>query len=156
MGILLTQCVGLPLARRSEWRLVLVLSSLLAVIHISLGLFVSDTPAWLAAKGRHSEAQAVSNSLYGPKDTEVLSNGASGRDSPIRDDVGAATDRTPLLDDPRSLDGSLRGISSRVPPAESIGIVSLLAKAELRRPLLIVSLSMLAQQGSGINAGKSS
>lgn len=153
VGILLTQCIGLPLARKSEWRLVPVVSSLLAIVHIGLGLFVSDTPAWLAAKGRHSEAQAVSVSLYGPKDAETSGIGASGRNSPNHLGEADSDARTALLEEPQSPDVPLRGTSSLVPPTESIGLVSLLSKVELRRPLLIVSAAMLAQQGSGINAG---
>lgn len=144
------------MARKSQWRLVLVISSILAVIHAILGIFVSDTPAWLAAKGRHSDALAASRALHGSKDAEAVptSRPVSGRSSPVRLDNDADT-RTALLSDAESPDGSMRP-TSLVPPTESVGLVELLTKADLRRALLIVSTAMIAQQGSGINAGASS
>lgn len=115
---------------------------------------MSDTPAWLAAKGRHSDALAASRALHGTKDgDDVMTPAAtSGRSSPARlhNDEEA---RTALLSDPESPEVSIRP-TSLVPPTESVGLVELLTKADLRRALLIVSTAMIAQQGSGINAGE--
>jgi MFS family permease len=150
IGILATQSIGLSLARKSQWRLVLVISSFLAIAHAVLGVFVSDTPAWLAAKGRHSEALAVSRSLHGAKDAEAVSSAptSSGR---VENDSEV---HTSLLPEPQSPEVPIPP-SSLVPSTETVGILGLLAKPDLRRAVLIVSAAMIAQQGSGINAGQS-
>lgn len=128
----------------------LVISSFIAIAHAALGVFVSDTPAWLAAKGRHSEALAVSRSLQGVKDAEALESAST---SPER--VGNDSEiHTSLLPEPQSPEVLIRP-SSLVPPTETVGISGLLAKPDLRRAVLIVSTAMIAQQGSGINAGQS-
>jgi len=115
---------------------VLVVSSLIAIVHAAMGIFVSDTPAWLAAKGRHTDASAVSRSLHGGECIEADPD-ASMR--PSDSEV-----HTSLLPKPASL----------VPPTETVGILGLLGEHDLRRALLIVSAAMIAQQGSGINAGQ--
>lgn len=153
-GILATQSIGLPLARNSQWRLVLVVSSILAVFHAILGVFVSDTPAWLAAKGRHSDALAASRALHGAKDAEAVpTTSASGRSSPTRPENDSDV-RTALLSEPDSPEVSMRP-TSLVPPTESVGVLKLMTNTDLRHALFIVSTAMLAQQGSGINAGTS-
>ena len=126
----------------------LAISSFLAIVHAVLGVFVTDTPAWLAAKGRHSDALTVSRSLDCAKDIEVMPSASSGgleNDSEVH---------TSLLSEPESPEAPV-GSSSLVPP-ETVGILRLLAKPDLRRAVLIVSAAMIAQQGSGINAGQSS
>jgi MFS transporter, SP family, solute carrier family 2 (facilitated glucose transporter), member 3 len=143
IGILATQSIGLPLAKRSQWRPVLVVSSLIAIVHAATGIFVSDTPAWLAAKGRHSDASAVSRSLHGGECIEADPD-ASMR--PSDSEV-----HTSLLPRPDTHKASIEP-SSLVPPTETVGILGLLAEHDLRRALLIVSAAMIAQQGSGINA----
>ncbi|KAF8303086.1 general substrate transporter [Clavulina sp. PMI_390] len=156
IGILATQAIGLPLARSSQWRPVPFASALLGVAHAALGVFVNDTPAWLAAKGRHSEAESVSRTLHGLKDGESLpssSQHASGRSTPARIDTDAevrAALLAPSSDEPESPE--LMRPSSLVPPTESVGVLELITTPDLRRALFIVSLAMIAQQFSGINA----
>lgn len=127
-------------------------------MHLASGLLVSDTPAWLAAKGRHSDAEAVSRKLHGPgyaaakADAEAASAGARRSSSAVLDDADDIDVRTALLADPE--EPEQQSSSSLVPPTESVGIVALLKAPDLRRAVFITSVAMIAQQGSGINAGK--
>lgn len=143
VGIFATQAVGLPLAKQSKWRFVMVASSLLAIAHAALAIFVYDTPAWLAAKGRHPEAVAASRRLHGKRGDSSTTSNDTERNA-------ADDDRSALLPNPD------RPASPPAQSSESLNIASLLRKPDLLNAVLIVGFAMLAQQGSGINAGKPS
>lgn len=139
IGIFATQAIGLPLAKKSQWRLVMVISSALALIHAAFSIFVHDTPAWLSAKGRQPEAVHVSRRLHGKR----------------LDSTTLPTDSEQAVDDDRSslLSRHERPASPPSQPSESLSITALLGRQDLLNAVFIVSFAMLAQQGSGINAG---
>ncbi|KAF8321442.1 major facilitator superfamily domain-containing protein [Cantharellus anzutake] len=173
-GILGTQSIGLPLAKMSlwHWRLVLIVSAILAIVQCFAVVFISDTPAWLAAKGRDIQAVEVSRKLWGPNYVEPGPSPtppASSSSTPhwSRNSSRTRDDSARILRDDAEQQGLLsedeadgggvprhdpRETSSTIGPTEPITVLELLKRKELRRPVAIVALSMIAQQGSGINA----
>ena len=175
IGILGTQSIGLPLAKMSlwHWRFVLVVSAVLAVVQCLTVVFISETPTWLTAKGRHTQAIEASRRLWGCCYTGINSSSApstprrsrnSSRTRGKRDGDSSRTltedsEQQGLLSDEDDEDGapvqsSVRpAVTSVVDPTEPITILELIKRKELRRPVAIVALAMISQQGSGINAG---
>jgi MFS family permease len=143
VGILVTQAVGLPLAKQSNWRLVFTISSCLGVVHAATGMFIHDTPAWLSAKGRHSEALRVSSLLKGSKDIPVAHHYADTEQDSAHDDRNS------------DLASLLPHQPAEPTSSEPLNAISLIRRPDLRQAVLIVLFAMLAQQGSGINAGLS-
>lgn len=136
-GILITQSIGLT-TKHTSWRYVFIITTIISLLQILLSVFMPiDTPAWLAAQGRHTDAISTSHVLWNSKDS------ARGHDEEEEGEEGAL-----LRPDPTS-----PSAPSAVPSTEPITIGKLLTKKELRRPVLVVAFVMLAQQGSGINAG---
>jgi MFS transporter, SP family, solute carrier family 2 (facilitated glucose transporter), member 3 len=142
------------LARLQLWRYVLVASTLLAILQIATAIFISDTPAWLAAQGRHTDALIVSRKLWGIEESPGRSRTPSRHRRSDSDDAA----RSLLSDGGRDhddTDSPTLPTPSTVPPSEPIGILQMLKRRELRRAVYVVVLAMLVQQGSGINAGVS-
>ncbi|KIM32331.1 hypothetical protein M408DRAFT_63315 [Serendipita vermifera MAFF 305830] len=135
IGILVTQVLGFFCARPGSWRKVFIFSTVLAVLQVLFGARMIESPAWLAAHNKKPEARSVSAKLWVRDDGEGLPSGRGLYDD---DDVEEAllrqTEPLPNQDQPPATIGQC----FRTP--------------ELRRPLFIVSLAMLAQQLSGINA----
>ena len=157
-----------------HWRFVLVISAVLAIVQCLTVVLISETPAWLTAKGRHTQAVEVSRRLWGRHYSEVDPSSApstprrSRNSSHIRGKREDGSSRTLTEDEEQQGllgnedDGDATNphlpvhhptTSSVVGPTESITILELLRRKELRRPVLVVALAMISQQGSGINAG---
>jgi MFS family permease len=141
LGLLVTQAIGLWLSTPTKWRLVLLISSSLAVVQLLLSPFATESPAWLSRRGLVNEQMSVSQKLWGVNkailhDRErsliIAYDKSEDKDSDLED---------PLLEH-SELDHPATG-------AAVISVPQLLRAAELRRPLLIVSLAMGAQQLSG-------
>jgi SP family facilitated glucose transporter-like MFS transporter 3 len=132
IGILVTQVLGFYFARPGSWRTVFVVATGLSVLQFILGTRMVESPAWLAANDRRTEAKAVSARLWRTSDGDAVYGGRGMYDD---DDVEEALlrQRQPLP-------------TQDQPPA-TIG--QCLRKPELRRPLLIVSLAMTTQQVCG-------
>ncbi|TFK42786.1 general substrate transporter [Crucibulum laeve] len=128
LGIMLTQVAGLRLSTPTEWRIVLLISFALAVIQFIASAFATESPSWLASKGRLEENKSISVKLWG----EVGIN-PSSRD--VED---------PLLDEAEE--------RRRDVHQDAVTIPQLFVARDLRKPLMIVCLAMLSQQLSGINA----
>jgi sugar porter (SP) family MFS transporter len=134
LGIMLTQSLGLYLSTPRQWRFVLLISSALSIMQLFLGPFIAESPSYLGRKGLLEEQKIVSRRLWG-----VIESASVLR----RDDDNSLED--PLLQDAESQ-------RDEAPHATAMTVPQLLKAPELRRPLLIVSLGMLSQQVSGINA----
>jgi CCR4-NOT transcription complex subunit 1 len=130
-GILVTQLLGFYFARPGSWRLVFVIAFGLSVLQFLLGLRNIESPAWLASNNRKPEARSVSAKLW--KTAEAIGGGGGAYEE---DDLEEA-----LLRETEPLP------SQQILPPATIG--QCFRTAELRRPLIIVSLSMFFQQVSG-------
>jgi CCR4-NOT transcription complex subunit 1 len=132
-GILITQILGFNFAEPGSWRTVFVVSFVLAVLQLLIGLRMVESPAWLAARNRKPEARAVSARLW--KSSNEGDNAHSHSGAYGGDDAEEALlrERSPLPQPSQ-------------PPAT---VAQCFRTPELRRPLIIVSLAMLAQQISG-------
>jgi SP family facilitated glucose transporter-like MFS transporter 3 len=131
IGVLVAQVLGFFFARPGSWRLVFVIAFGLSVLQFLLGLRNVESPAWLASNNRKPEARSVSAKLW--KTAEATSGGGGAYEE---DDLEEALLReTEPLPNPQ------------VHPPATIG--QCFRIAELRRPLIIVSLSMFFQQVSG-------
>jgi MFS transporter, SP family, solute carrier family 2 (facilitated glucose transporter), member 3 len=65
LGLLITQSVGLWLSAPTQWRLVLLLSSCLAISQLLVSPLVCESPAWLGRRGLLDEQKSVSRKLWG-------------------------------------------------------------------------------------------
>jgi MFS transporter, SP family, solute carrier family 2 (facilitated glucose transporter), member 3 len=132
IGILVTQLLGFYFAQPGSWRTVFVVGTVLSVLQFILGTRMVESPAWLAANDRRTEAKAVTARLWRISDGDAVYGGRGMYDD---DDIEET-----LLRHPQPLP------TQDQPPA-TIG--QCLRKPELRRPLLIVSLAMTTQQVCG-------
>lgn len=110
-------------------------STALAGFQLFTSVFIHDTPAWLRSQGRTEEAKKVSQKLWN-RDNTLAGSPADEEEREEGDEQDA------LIGSPAA--------ASRIAP---LTISELLKSADLRRAVLIVALSQLTQQGSGINAG---
>jgi len=122
VGIMVTQLIGFKLATPTAWRYVLLFSSLTAIAQFFISPIMVESPVWAIRSGDPQSGKAYHRKLW-------------------RDGDSHSPDEDPLLaKDPD--DESERAVS-----------VSHAFKAkELRLPLTIVSLAMVSQQISGVNA----
>lgn len=127
LGIMITQIVGLKYAQPSHWRFVPFYSGFLALAQLFVSPWIVESPVWLKRKRLEPEALSAAKQLWADNSAER------------EGDVEA-----PLLREAEDRDRD-----QREPTASTITI---LTNAELRRPLMIVCLSMMIQQFSGINA----
>ncbi|KAJ2931427.1 hypothetical protein H1R20_g5723, partial [Candolleomyces eurysporus] len=125
LGIMTTQIIGMQFATRSQWRYVLFVSAALGVAQFLLSSVITESPAWLAARGRLEEKKAVVQRIWGIKEP--------------------ASAIEPLLEE---------GLEPERPEAsnENVTIPQLFGPREYKKPLAIVCFAMLAQQISGVNA----
>lgn len=131
-GILTTQILGFYFAHPGSWRTVFVVSFGLAVLQFLLGLRSIESPAWLSANSRKPEARAVTARLW--KADGLLAEGRPYDEDDVEEALLRQTEPVPTQEHPAAT------------------ILQCFKIPELRVPLLIVSLGMLAQQLSGINA----
>ncbi|KDQ60586.1 hypothetical protein JAAARDRAFT_31553 [Jaapia argillacea MUCL 33604] len=138
IGILVTQSVGFRLATPTQWRLVLIFSLVLSLVQFFLSPLIVESPAWLHRKGTPQDTKTAARRLWG----EHGGVGATAHASSSGEDV-----EDPLL--PES-EADLRRDEEL--HQATVSVPQLLKAPELRKPLVIVSLAMLSQQLSGINA----
>lgn len=131
-GILATQILGLYFAEPGSWRIVFIISFMLSVLQFLMGLRNIESPAWLAIHNRKPEARAVSAKLW--TTAEASTTGGAYEDDDIEEALLRQSEPLPSQQDH--------------PPAS---IAQSFKIPELRRPLLIVVLSMFAQQVSGMS-----
>jgi len=135
MGILSTQALGMNYAVPGKWRHVLSVSSGISVVHmITRFRLMVESPVYLKFHGKKEEAAIVAGKIW--------------TDAPELGDI-----RDPLLDDPDQLAAAQEAgepIEMLNQKAESV--MDVIMTMEYRPPLMVVSLIMIAQQISGINA----
>jgi len=124
-GILVTQTVGFFLSEPGSWRGVFLVTFGLSGLQLLVGFSMIESPAWLTSNSRHNEARTVASLIWHRK-----SGDRDEEEALLRESTSSA-------------------VPSGPPPAS---VLQCLRAPELRRPLLLVSLSMLVQQVSGINA----
>ena len=117
-----TQIIGMQFATRSQWRYVLFVSAALGAVQFLLSSVITESPTWLAARGRLEEKKAVVQRIWGIKEP--------------------ASAVEPLLEE---------GLESQRSEAsnENVTIPQLFGLREYKKPLAIVCFAMLAQQISG-------
>ncbi|KAH9048523.1 general substrate transporter [Lactarius hengduanensis] len=130
-GIMITQLLGLRMATPTLWRFVLLFSSFASIVQLCLGQFIVETPVWLKQQGRADDFGDAQRCLFQQR-------GDISVESPLLDDAGDASQNE--LDDRRG-----------TPRSTSVSVIELLTSRELRRPLVVVSSIMIAQQLSGMN-----
>lgn len=125
-GILATQVFGFMFSQPSSgsWRTVFLISFGLAILQLIWGLKTIESPAWLNAHNHKSEAKAVGSALW------------KGQSVRLEDEAEEALLRAESSGSPEAVQ----------PPAS---IEQCFKNQDLRKPLMIVSLAMLAQQVSG-------
>jgi MFS transporter, SP family, solute carrier family 2 (facilitated glucose transporter), member 3 len=64
-GLFSTQAMGLRLATPTEWRLVLFISSFIAVAQLLLSPFMVESPTWLNRRNLHQEQKSSAARLWG-------------------------------------------------------------------------------------------
>jgi hypothetical protein len=98
-----------------------------------------ESPAWLTSNSRHNEARGVASRIWHGK-----SGGTSSSAGESLLNENCLADR----DDEEALlrESTSPAVSGGPPPAS---VLQCFRAPELRRPLLIVALSMLTQQVSG-------
>ncbi|KZT56554.1 general substrate transporter [Calocera cornea HHB12733] len=140
VGILLTQAIGLVMARQGLWRQVLVIAAGICALQLVSAPFIHDTPAWLEDHDRDAEAKRAAVLLWGEADPtlgdeEVPEEEAISEQQPLFEGEDAAED--------------VPATPKRLQPAT---FRELFTSPALRRPVIVVLLCFLAQQGSGINS----
>ncbi|KDR81371.1 hypothetical protein GALMADRAFT_239236 [Galerina marginata CBS 339.88] len=124
-GIMLTQLAGINLATPSMWRFVFLISFCLSALQFVSTSVVVESPAFLFSRHRLDEHKDAARRLWGSTISSLASEES-------------------LLDESEN--------SPQPSDRENVTISQLFARRELRKPLMIVSLAMLSQQVSGINA----
>ncbi|GJJ12465.1 hypothetical protein Clacol_006707 [Clathrus columnatus] len=137
IGILVTQIAGLFLAAPSRWRFIPFIAAILSVVQFLCSSIAVDSPAWLSSKLRLSESKAAASTLWRsevvhPERLDAERGEAEGLLS------SASSSNTRTTADDATTNGSITWIHLVTPP--------------LRRPFVVVSLAMAAQQLSGVNA----
>ncbi|TFK67892.1 general substrate transporter [Pluteus cervinus] len=126
LGIMATQLIGFKFATPTEWRKVLYISSILALLQLVASWMATESPVWLGNNRLSEERVSASQKIW-------ITVSSSAAIDPEADD--------PLLGDRRDQE-----------PHESLALHQVLVRPELRRPLTIVCLAMVSQQVSGVNA----
>ncbi|KAJ2916836.1 hypothetical protein MD484_g3595, partial [Candolleomyces efflorescens] len=122
LGIMTTQIIGMQFATRSQWRYVLFVSAALGVVQFLFSSAITESPVWLAARGRLEEKKLAAQRIWGIKEP--------------------ASAVEPLLEEGLESEASI----------ENVTIPQLFGPREYKKPLAIVCFAMLAQQISGVNA----
>lgn len=146
LGILFTQGLGYFLSRPFYWRGIMSFGVVLALGHLILLLFASESPAWLAAHVDSETAMKVLRRIR-PHSYDLQSEAAHFKSTKkITDDVDASADsEQPLL--------SRQNTASTSDDHEKahIGFTQLLKDNKHRRAVLAVVGMMVIQQATGIN-----
>ncbi|KAJ1967262.1 Bifunctional purine biosynthesis protein PurH [Dispira parvispora] len=146
MGILVTQCVGLPLDNIPGWRVLLALTIAPAALQMGLLFGCVETPRWLASKGRYNEARSALERLRAGYDIETEYDEIMRAQRP----ENTATGSVDKLD---KLDKVEQGTQSFVPTStySAMDLFSGRAGPVLRRHLFVAILLHVGQQLTGIN-----
>lgn len=144
-GILVTQTVGFFLSGPGWWRGVFLVTLGLSAIQLLAGLYMIESPVWLTSNSRHDDARTVASRIWHGKSK---SGGAFSYRSFSIGELLLNGNRLTDRDEEEALlrESTATAIPGGPPPAS---VVQCLRAPELRRPLLIVSLTMLVQQVSG-------
>lgn len=67
---MITQALGLYLSTPRQWRFVLLISSALSIGQFCLGLFIVESPSYLARRGLPEEQKTASRRLWGLVDSD--------------------------------------------------------------------------------------
>ena len=151
LGLLLAQTIGLFLSTPGthQWRIVFLVSAGLCALQILLSAGVSDTPHWLTAVGRDTEARAVAAKLH--------QDGATGTSTARSPSARARSPRP--VEAQRLLDeGDVEAVAENGDATETsikpLTVTDLFKLEPLRAPVIAILLCMFSQQISGINAGE--
>lgn len=155
LGIFLTQALGIVLAAPSLWRLIPLIASAVALAQIFLSFYAVDSPAWLSGKSRLPEAKAAATLLWGDQTLVPPARSTSTISSRIHTNSyhtssAASQDRLHEEEGLLSHHDEETDTSTRLTtPSNKPPTFDQLMRPPLLRPLLIVSLGMIAQQISG-------
>ncbi|KAI0811033.1 general substrate transporter [Irpex lacteus] len=139
IGLMGTQAIGLRLATPHEWRIVLVISSILAIGQLLVSPAIVESPSWLHRHGLLQEKAAASRRLWTVSEpTRRLPESLDSQD-PLLADVERDADHDTHPKDPEEHQAA-------------VSVPQLLTSAEFRQPLMVVCFAMLCQQLSGVNA----
>ncbi|KAG6332242.1 hypothetical protein ID866_6850, partial [Astraeus odoratus] len=130
IGIMVTQMMGFFFATPYHWRLVLLISALLSVVHYLTSAIITESPVYLKRIGLLEHQKQALQRLWGHH---------------IHSDAGDQCER-PLLTEDQAFTPPTSG------DRDAVTLPELLRAPEFRRPLLIVTSAMASQQLSGINA----
>ncbi|EIM82522.1 general substrate transporter [Stereum hirsutum FP-91666 SS1] len=147
IGIMITQAMGLRLAKPTTWRIVLLFSCFISLAQLVISPFVTESPVWLRSKGGVEDVKKIEKRLWS---TSEATFGPSG-ESP----GGDAEAHDPLLEreaDDENESEADRRLRIAHKQAPTVSFLDLVKSSELRRPLAIVCFAMTSQQLSGINA----
>jgi len=122
LGVMVTQVAGIALATPSTWRFVFLISFILSVLQILFSPMIVESPTWLFNRSRLEEHKHAVGRLW--------------------HDV--ALEEEPLLNENEEI--------CEASPQKSLTIPQVFVTKSLRKPLIIVTLAMLSQQLSGVNA----
>ncbi|KZO99551.1 general substrate transporter [Calocera viscosa TUFC12733] len=140
LGILITQAIGLVLARQGLWRQVLVIAAGICVLHLFASPFIYDTPAWLEDHDHDKQAKRAAVLLWGEADPTI---GDEEVPEPVPE-----SEQQPLFEGEDAVD-DVPTTPKRLKPAT---FTEIFTSPALRRPVIVTFLCFLAQQGSGINS----
>ncbi|KAI0807088.1 general substrate transporter [Fomes fomentarius] len=140
IGIMITQSMGLRLATPRTWRLVLLISSGLALAQLLIGPLIVESPVWLNRHGLLRDKDASARRLW--KGIVAVRSPDVSNENPEDPLLGSDEERGSLNSHPREAHQHQAAVT----------VPQVLLRAEFRRPLAIVCFSMLCQQLSGVNA----
>ena len=141
---LLTHIIGLNMATPTQWRFVLFVSSGLGIAQLLLSPLVVESPVWLGRQGYPDQRKLVARRLWGddPQSRlECMSPSITSKSGDLNAVLPASGDE---VDDPLLVESH-----HPKPLTSSVTVARIFVAAEFRRPLMIVSLAMAAQQLSG-------
>ncbi|KAI0085424.1 general substrate transporter [Irpex rosettiformis] len=139
IGLMMTQAVGLRLATPHEWRIVLVISSVISIGQLLVSPAIVESPSWLHRHGLLQDKAAASRKLWTVGETPRRLPESLDSQDPLLSDVERDADQATSLKDPEEHQAS-------------VSVPQLLTSTEFVKPLIIVCFAMLAQQLSGVNA----
>ncbi|KAF9557679.1 general substrate transporter [Agrocybe pediades] len=126
IGIMLTQSAGINLAYPYYWRYVFFISFCLSALQFFTSSAIVESPVFLLERQRLDEQKVSARRLWGSI--------------------------VPSVDSEESLLNEREPDTPNAHHEENVSVLQSLHRKDLRKPLMIVSLAMTAQQVSGINA----